>query len=219
MDHRRLTVNQIANTATNSCKQVEKIRRKEFGLSKVSVLWVPRILTSDQKHTRLVMSQENLAPFEADPASFLERFLTQDECWVQHFETETKRQSMQWIETPLISPSIEGQGGVVAREGDGLHLLGCKGHYVHCLPLERRNNQRRLLRQLAEAAAKGYQIQAIWKSDEGGPNCFIKIMLLLTSRWLQSFLCLTVALNWLITPFILLVWHHPTISSSQAEPD
>ena len=42
------------------------------------------------------MSQANLALFEADLVSFLERFLTQDECWVHHFEPETKRQSMQW---------------------------------------------------------------------------------------------------------------------------
>ena len=42
------------------------------------------------------MLQTNLAHFEADPASFLERFLTQDKCWVHHFEPETRRQSMKW---------------------------------------------------------------------------------------------------------------------------
>ena len=42
------------------------------------------------------MSQANLAVLEADPDSFLERFLTQDECWVHHSEAETKRQWMQW---------------------------------------------------------------------------------------------------------------------------
>ena len=33
------------------------------------------------KHTMLVMSQANLAHFEADPATFLESFLTENECW------------------------------------------------------------------------------------------------------------------------------------------
>ena len=55
-----------------------------------------RLLTPDQKLTRLVMSEASLARFEADPDRFVERFLTQDECWVHHFEPETKRQSMQW---------------------------------------------------------------------------------------------------------------------------
>ena len=64
-------------------------------MSKVSARWMPRLLTPDQKLTRLVMSEANLARFEADPDRFVERFLTQDECWVHHFEPETKRQSMQ----------------------------------------------------------------------------------------------------------------------------
>ena len=37
------------------------------------------------------MSQANLALFEADPASFLERFLTQDECWVHHSSPPPKK--------------------------------------------------------------------------------------------------------------------------------
>ena len=58
--------------------------------------WVPQLLIPDQKLTRLIMSEVNLARFEADPDCFVEHFLTQDECWVHHFELETKRQSMQW---------------------------------------------------------------------------------------------------------------------------
>lgn len=96
MDDRRLTVNQIADAVAISRERVENILHKELGMSKVSARWVPRLLTPDQKHTRLVMSQANLVLLEADPDSFLERFLTQDECWVHHFEAETKRQSMQW---------------------------------------------------------------------------------------------------------------------------
>ena len=52
-------------------------------------------MTPDQKFTRLVMSEENLAIFKADPDGFADHFLTQNECWVYHFEPETKRQSMQ----------------------------------------------------------------------------------------------------------------------------
>ena len=41
------------------------------------------------------MSEANLGIFEADRDGFVERFLTQDKCWIHHFEPETKRQSMQ----------------------------------------------------------------------------------------------------------------------------
>ena len=71
MDDRRLTVNQIANTVGISRERLGNILHKELDMSKVSARWVPRLLTSDLKHTRLVMSQANLAVFEADPVSFI----------------------------------------------------------------------------------------------------------------------------------------------------
>ena len=96
MDDRRLTVNQIADAVAISRERVENILHQELDMSKVSAGWVPRLLTPAQKHTRLVMSPANLAFFETNSDSFLERFLTQDECWVHHFEPEIKHQSMQW---------------------------------------------------------------------------------------------------------------------------
>ncbi|XP_076029120.1 histone-lysine N-methyltransferase SETMAR-like [Oratosquilla oratoria] len=96
MGDRRLTVNQIGNTVGVSGERVENILHKELDVSKVSPPWVPRLLTSDQKHTRIVMSHANLTLFEADRVSFLERFLTQEERWVHLYKPETKWQSMQW---------------------------------------------------------------------------------------------------------------------------
>ena len=97
MDDRRLVVNHIANSVgiRFSKERVENIMHNELGMSKVFARWVPRLRTPDHKLTRMVMSQTNFAHFEADPASSLDRFLTQDECWVNHFEPETKRQSVQ----------------------------------------------------------------------------------------------------------------------------
>lgn len=69
MGDRGLTVNQIANAVRG-----ENILHNELGMLKVSARWAPRLLTPDQKHTRLVMSQENLTRLEADPAGFLECF-------------------------------------------------------------------------------------------------------------------------------------------------
>ena len=96
MNDRPLTISHLANVISISRERVENILHNKLGMSKVSAQWVPWLLTPDQKLTRLVMSEANLARFEADPDRFVERFLTQDECWVHHFEPETKRQSMQW---------------------------------------------------------------------------------------------------------------------------
>ena len=56
-----------------------------------------------------------MARFEADPDHFVEHFLTQDECWVDHFEPETKRQSMRW-KALNFSCSKEGQSGAIHRK-------------------------------------------------------------------------------------------------------
>ena len=74
------TVNHTANVMSNCHKQVEDILHKELGMSKVSACRVPWYLTPDQKLTRLVMSEVNLAMFKADPDDFVERFFTQNKC-------------------------------------------------------------------------------------------------------------------------------------------
>ena len=69
-------VNQMADAVAIFLKQLENILHQELGMSKVSAWWAPHLLMPAQKHTRLVLSQENLALFETNPDSFLERFLT-----------------------------------------------------------------------------------------------------------------------------------------------
>ena len=64
---------------------------KKLGKSEVSAQWVPWLLTPDQKRIRMVMSQVNLAIFEANSDGFCKHFVTQDECWVHHFEAETEQ--------------------------------------------------------------------------------------------------------------------------------
>ena len=68
--------------------KVENILLKKLGMSKVTAWCVPRLLTPDQKHIRMVMSLANLAIFEANPDGFCKRFVIQDECWVHHFKAD-----------------------------------------------------------------------------------------------------------------------------------
>ena len=117
VNDRHLTVNRIADAVAISHEQVESILHQELGMSKMSAWWVPCLLMPAQKHTRLVMSQANLALFDTNPDSFLKCFLTQDECLVYHFKAETKWQSMQWKHpspTPKKAKVVSSAGKVMA---------------------------------------------------------------------------------------------------------
>ena len=59
MEDRRLTINHIANAMSISRERAENILHKELGMWEVLARWAPRLLTSDQKLTRLVMSEAN----------------------------------------------------------------------------------------------------------------------------------------------------------------
>ena len=74
------------------------------------------------------------------------------------------------VETNLFSPSKEGQGIVIGRIGDGLCVLGCKGHCVHWLPSGRPNYWGMLCQLADDAAAKGNQVKTAWKTDVGSPD-------------------------------------------------
>ena len=77
------------------------------------------------------MSQANLTLFEANLTSFLERSLTQDEQLGPPLRARDQT-TIHAGETPLFSPSKEGQAGVIGLEGNGLRLLGSgNGHCVH----------------------------------------------------------------------------------------
>ena len=157
MDDRRLTVRFIAETVGISQDRVHHILNNELEMTKVSARWVPRLLTPDQKRTRLGMSRENLEIFEADPDDFTERFMTMDECWVHHFEPETKKQSMQWKHASSPPPKkakvVSSAGKVMASvfwDAKGVVLVDYleKGQTING---EYYSN---LLRQLREAVKK-----------------------------------------------------------------
>ena len=50
-----------------------------LGMSKVLTGWLLRMLTDDQKKTRLDISRYLLSGYEDDPGDFIERVVTQDE--------------------------------------------------------------------------------------------------------------------------------------------
>ena len=68
---------------------VQSILTGILSMSKVSVRWVQRMLTYDQKKDS---ARYFLSRLEDDPGDFIERVLTQDETWVNHFDPESKMQ-------------------------------------------------------------------------------------------------------------------------------
>ena len=96
MTDRRVAERYIASTVGISQERVHSILTEDLEMRKLSVCWVPRLLTVDQKHTRHTLSRTNLNLFEEDPANFLKRFVTMDETWVYHFTLEAKQQLKQW---------------------------------------------------------------------------------------------------------------------------
>ena len=95
MCDRRRNQRDIASEVGISFGAVQSILTDILGMSKVSARWVPRMLTEDQKRSRLDISRYLLSRYEDDPEEFMDRVVTQDETWVHHFDPESKKQSMQ----------------------------------------------------------------------------------------------------------------------------
>ena len=55
---------------------VQTILTDNLGMSKVSVIWVPRMLTDDQKRSRLDISKYLLSRYEDDPGDFIDQVVT-----------------------------------------------------------------------------------------------------------------------------------------------
>jgi histone-lysine N-methyltransferase SETMAR len=67
-------------------------------MKKLCARWVPRLLTADQKCTRMKISEQCLERFKKNKTDSVHQFITKDETWVHHYTPESKQQSKQWTE-------------------------------------------------------------------------------------------------------------------------
>ncbi|KAK5647064.1 hypothetical protein RI129_005528 [Pyrocoelia pectoralis] len=74
---------------------VINILHDKLCMRKVSTRWMPRLLTDDNKRTRLSMSRHCLDLLKRNSKEFFRRVVTVDETWIQYYTPETKRQSKQ----------------------------------------------------------------------------------------------------------------------------
>jgi len=100
-----MKVREIAETIGTSKERVGYILHGELDMKKLCARWVPRLLTADQKRTRMKISEKCLKRFNKNKTDFVWcRFITMDETWIHHYTPESKQQSKQWTETGCSAP-------------------------------------------------------------------------------------------------------------------
>ena len=85
---------EINETVNISVGRVLHILHEFFGMRKLSVRWVPRLLTADHKRARVVAFEQRLGMLKRNSKEFLRRYVTVDESWIHYYtpETETETQ-------------------------------------------------------------------------------------------------------------------------------
>jgi len=100
---RRLSVRLIADQVGLPKSIVHEIVTTELQMRKVWANLVPKVLTHEQKESRVLISRELLDRVRGDP-DFLEQVITGDERWIFEYDPETKRQSSEWHTTESPRP-------------------------------------------------------------------------------------------------------------------
>jgi len=113
-----MKVREIAETIGISKERVGYILHEELDMKKLCAGWVPRLLTADQKRTRVKISEQCLERFNKNKTDFMRRLITMDETWIHHYTPESKQQSKQWTEADCSAPkktrSVPSAGKVMA---------------------------------------------------------------------------------------------------------
>jgi len=104
MEDRCLNVKQIAANAGISVGSVDTILHDDLKMRKVSARWVPRMLTDENKASRVAMCQAMLSRDRGMNSAFFASVVTMDETWMPMFSPETKQQSAQWKHTDSPPP-------------------------------------------------------------------------------------------------------------------
>ena len=84
LDERRIKVREIAETIGISKEHVGYVLHEELDMKTLCARWVPRLLTADEKRTRMKISEQFLERFNKNKTDFVGRFITMDETWIHH---------------------------------------------------------------------------------------------------------------------------------------
>jgi len=141
---RRLKVLEIATEVGVSYGSVLNILHEHLGLSEVRARRVPCFLTPVQKSFRVETCLELLAIYSATPDNVLSRIITGDETWIHHWDSDTKKESMQFKH--VNSPSPRKFHTQRRLESHGHNFLGLQKRACGGLPTTEDNNDWTILR-------------------------------------------------------------------------
>ena len=79
LDDRRTKVRETAETIGISKERVGYTLHEELDMKKLCARWVPRLLTADQKCTRMKISEQCLERFNKNNIDFVRHCITMDE--------------------------------------------------------------------------------------------------------------------------------------------
>ena len=117
LDDWQMKVHEIAETIGISKERVGYILHEELDMKKLCARWVPRLLTADQKRTRMKISEQGLERFNKKKLILCVDLLV----WMRPGFTithQSKQQSKQWTEAGCSAPkqtrSVPSAGKVMA---------------------------------------------------------------------------------------------------------
>jgi len=94
-EDRRYTTDEISEATGVNWSSCQRNLTVDLNMRLVATKFVPRLLTQDQKNTRLTLCQELKNQIESDP-NFLCKVITGDESWCYGYNPETKQASSRW---------------------------------------------------------------------------------------------------------------------------
>ena len=120
---RRMEVREIAETIGISKERVGYILHEELDMKKLCARWVPCLLTADQKHTRMKISEQWLERFNKNKTDFVRRFIPMDETWIHRYTPESK--PVKTVDRSRLFSAKEDQVDSISKKGHGIGALGC----------------------------------------------------------------------------------------------
>jgi hypothetical protein len=92
---RRITIDSVATTLGCSHGLEYSIMHARLKFQKVCIWWIPRELKDGEKMNRMCLFLQHLLLYTDEREDMLNRIVTGDESWVQHYQPESKHASMQ----------------------------------------------------------------------------------------------------------------------------
>ena len=91
-----MSVKDVACCTGISEGSVQKILKTRLDLRKVYIMWVPHLLTEEQKTLCLKCARELLKTYKGCNSQVISNLLAGDETWVHMFESQRWADNKQW---------------------------------------------------------------------------------------------------------------------------